>query len=68
MEAVRESPPINVGEATHSLVARVKAMREKHATEMTRLKEQQDREMGTLREELETYEREIATVRGFLGD
>ena len=66
-ETIRESRFVNVGDATQSLMARVEAMREKHATEMAQLKEQQGREMRPLREELETYEREIATVRGFLG-
>jgi len=68
MEAIREPSPVTVGEASRRLVTRVKAMKEKHATEMARLKEQQDREMRPLKEELESYEREIATLRGFLGD
>jgi len=62
------SPNVNLGEAGGNLVAKVKAMRERHAAEIKKLKEEQEREMRILRDEVEKYEQEIVIAREFLGD
>jgi hypothetical protein len=67
-EAVVLSRNMNLGEAGGNLLAKVKAMQDRHAAEIKRLKVEQEREMSVLRKELENYEREIAIVREFLGD
>ena len=62
------SPNVNLGEAGGNLVAKVKAMRERHAAEIKKLKEEQEMEMRILRDEVEKYEQEIVIAREFLGD